>query len=266
MIHKKIDIVVQNNTANLYTYILDNTPEIDKDRIRPIVIICPGGGYRTTSDRESEPVALQFNSMGYHACVLRYSIKPIEYPVALLQLARTISYIRENSKEWNIDRNKIIVCGFSAGGHLAANMGTMWNEPFISETIGVSQEQIKPNGMILSYPVISSGEFAHKESIVNLLGSQYDDIAEKVSLEKCVDMNTVPAFIWHTVSDNIVPVENSLLLAEAMQKNNISFELHIYPKGRHGLSLATEETGNFAIQEECQNWITMAGRWIKNLS
>lgn len=265
MIHKKIEIVVQNYTANLYTYILDNTPEIDKDRIRPIIIICPGGGYHTTSDRESEPVALQFNSMGYHTCVLRYSVKPIEYPVALLQLARTISYIRENSKEWNIDRNKIIVCGFSAGGHLAANMGTMWNEPFISETIGVSKEQIKPNGMILSYPVISSGKFANKDSIVNLLGSQYDDIAEKVSLEKCVDMNTVPAFIWHTVSDKIVPVENSLLLAEAMQKNNISFELHIYPKGKHGLSLATEETGDFAIQKECQNWITMAGSWIKNL-
>ncbi len=265
MLHKKIEMVVQGNIANLYTYILDNTPEIDKDRMRPIIIICPGGGYQSISDRESEPIALHFNSMGYHSCVLRYSVKPTEYPIALLQLASTISYIRERDKEWNIDHNKIIVCGFSAGGHLAANLGTMWNDPFLSEAIGVSKEQIKPNGMILSYPVITSGKFGHKESFANLLGSQYDEMVERLSLEKCVDINTVPAFIWHTVSDEIVPVENSLLLAEAMQKINIPFELHIYPKGRHGLSLATEETGDFAIQEECQNWITMAGTWIKNL-
>jgi dipeptidyl aminopeptidase/acylaminoacyl peptidase len=124
--------------------------------------------------------------------------------------------------------------------------------------------------MILSYPVITSGEFAHRDSFTALLQERHEELLTRVSLEKQVSEHTPPAFLWHTFSDSCVPVENSLLFTSAMNTFKIPFELHIYPEGEHGLSLANEETyckdNNFGIQKECQNWITMAGTWVRNLS
>ncbi len=123
--------------------------------------------------------------------------------------------------------------------------------------------------LILSYPVISSGVHAHQGSFQALLGDQQEELRERLSLEKQVNNQTPPTFLWHTFEDASVPVENSMLFAVALRKHNIPFELHIYPSGGHGLSLANEESmnvqNNFGIQEECQNWIDMAGVWIRNL-
>lgn len=127
----------------------------------------------------------------------------------------------------------------------------------------------KPNGMLLSYPVITSKKFAHRNSFINLLGKRYDELIDKVSLEDQVSENTPPAFIWHTYNDQDVPVENSLLLVASMKKYNIPLELHIYPHGTHGLGLASYETAEKDceehIQYECQNWIDMFGVWLCNL-
>ena len=151
MICKKIDISVESyqETAALYTYFLDNSPEMIPDRKRPLVLICPGGGYEMTSDREAEPVAIQYIAKGYQAAILRYSVKPAKYPLALLQLAKAVAHLREYADEYHIDTEKIVVQGFSAGGHLACSLGVFWKKPFLSETLGVSAEQIRPNGMIL---------------------------------------------------------------------------------------------------------------------
>lgn len=269
MLHEKIVIQTDQSEAMLYTYILENSPEIDPDRKRPIVIICPGGGYVHTSDREAEPVAIRLNAMGFHVCILRYSVQPAVFPTALLELAKTVDLVRMNADQWNIDQDKVIVLGFSAGGHLAASLGVFWHESFLSEQLGLENERIKPNGLILSYPVISSGPHAHQGSFKALLGDRHDEDLEKVSLEKQVNEKTPPAFIWHTFTDVAVPVENALLFATALRKYHIPFELHIFPEGDHGLSLANEETinkeRNFGIQEACQNWIDMAGVWIKQL-
>ena len=172
MICKKIDISVDSyqETAALYTYFLDNSPEMIPDRKRPLVLICPGGGYEMTSDREAEPVAIQYIAKGYQAAILRYSVKPAKYPLALLQLAKAVAHLREYADEYHIDTEKIVVQGFSAGGHLACSLGVFWKKPFLSETLGVSAEQIRPNGMILCYPVITSGEYAHRGSFEALLG------------------------------------------------------------------------------------------------
>ena len=120
MIYKKIEIAVDGykETADLYTYFLDNSIEMHINRKRPVVVICPGGGYAMTSDREAEPIAMQYLVRGYHAVILRYSVEPARYPLALLQLAKSVAFLRKNAAEFHIDTNKIVLQGFSAGGHL----------------------------------------------------------------------------------------------------------------------------------------------------
>ena len=135
-----------------------------------------------TSNREAEPIALQFNSMGYQAAVLRYSCAPAVYPTALCEVAQSVKLIREHAEDWNVDAEKIIVMGFSAGGHLAASYGVFWNESWLTEKMQCDKQLLKPNGLVLCYPVISSKEeIAHQDSIKNLLGESYPEMKEQVS-------------------------------------------------------------------------------------
>lgn len=269
MIHKTIDITVGDSQfhGQLVTYFHDRTPEMRKN-IRPVILICPGGAYSSTSDREAEPLALQFLSMGYHAAVLRYSTVPARFPEALLQLAQAVATLRANAAEWGIDPERIAVQGSSAGGHLAASLGVFWNCPFLSDRLGMPSEQIKPNGLMLCYPVITSGEKGHQGSFINLLGSDYADLEKRsaVSLETQVTKQTPPTFLWHTATDEAVPVENSILFFQALRSAGVSAEMHIYPVGSHGLVLATEETagpnGEW-VQEACKSWIRLAQDWMK---
>jgi acetyl esterase/lipase len=271
MLHEKIEIKYEQDTATLYTYILDNSPDIDANRKRPMIVICPGGGYQYTSEREAEPVAIRLNGMGFHTCVLKYSVKPAVFPTALCQLAKAVGKVRDHADEWNVDTNKIIVLGFSAGGHLAASLGVFWDKEFLAEALEYSKEQITPNGLVLCYPVITSGQNAHRGSFEALLGDKCldDESLDLVSLEKQVTTNTPPTFLWHTFEDIAVPVENSFMFAEALLNNKVPLEMHIYPKGVHGLSLGTDETkrvdNELHLQPEVTNWIDMAGRWIKGL-
>ncbi len=269
MIYKQIEITEGQNVASLTTYILDNNAEINEGRTRPMVIICPGGGYRHVSEREAEPIAVQLNAMGIHAGILRYTVYPAKFPTAVTQLAKAVALVREHAGEWNIAGDKIIVAGFSAGGHLAASLGTLWQEKFLEDIMQMPGERYRPNGLLLSYPVITSGEYAHRDSFAALLQERYDELLDRMSLEKQVTENTPPTFIWHTFEDGAVPVENALLFSQALNARKIPFELHIYPRGWHGLALANEETRHKLDKEplpaECQNWITMAGTWVKNL-
>lgn len=269
MIHEVIDIYTSDSQAKLSTYMLDNFPRIDSNRKRPAVIICPGGGYEFTSDRDGEPVAIRLNAMGFHACVLRYSVRPATFPSALMELASAVKLVREHAEEWHVDEDKIIILGFSAGGHLAASLGVFWDKAWLADAMGVANEKLKPNGLLLSYPVITSGVHAHRGSFEALLGENPETSLEDVSLEKHVTAGTPPTFLWHTYEDLVVPVENAFLFASALREYNIPLEMHIYPRGRHGLSLANEETYStpeaFGIQKECQNWIELAGVWLKNL-
>jgi acetyl esterase/lipase len=269
MRYQEIKLQADGQEATLTTYLLNNTPEIDEDRTRPLVILCPGGAYRFVSEREAEPIAIQLNARGIHVAILRYSIYPAKFPTALTQLAKSVAYAREHAKEWNVTSDRIIVMGFSAGGHLAASLGTLWQEPFLEEIMGTSKENYKPNGLLLSYPVITSGEYAHRDSFVALLQDRYDELVDQMSLEKRVTEFTPPTFLWHTFEDTAVPIENALYFTQALNEVKVPFELHIYPKGWHGLSLASEETRSRydkgALPTECQTWITLAGTWINNL-
>lgn len=272
MIHKKIEIKARGMEAvgNLYTYFLDSSIEMRPNEKRPVILMCPGGGYEMTSDREAEPMAMQFLAMGYHVAILRYSVCPARYPAALLQVAESVLYLKEHADEYHIDPEKIVVQGCSAGGHLAANYGIAWNSPFLTKLMGMENdpERLCVAGLLLCYPVITSGEKAHEESFRNLLGEQYEEKKEELSLENQVTPDTPPTFLWHTATDETVPVENSLYFFQACLQQGVSAELHIYPVGGHGLSLANEETcraNGIGVQKECQSWIGLAQNWLEEI-
>lgn len=272
MIHKKIEIKARGMEAvgNLYTYFLDSSIEMRPNEKRPVILMCPGGGYEMTSDREAEPMAMQFLAMGYHVAILRYSVCPVRYPAALLQVAESVLYLKEHADEYHIDPEKIVVQGCSAGGHLAANYGIAWNSPFLTKLMGMENdpERLRVAGLLLCYPVITSGEKAHEESFRNLLGEQYEEKKEELSLENQVTPDTPPTFLWHTATDETVPVENSLYFYQACLQQGVSAELHIYPVGGHGLSLANEETcraNGIGVQKECQSWIGLAQTWLEEI-
>lgn len=269
MIYKEYPIHVEGSTGKtkLVTYLISHSEEIDIQN-RPLIIVCPGGGYSFLSEREGEILALQWTACGYHAAVLYYSVETAKYPTALLELAAAVKMIKENAGEWHVAPDKIIVEGSSAGGHLAASYGMFWSRPFLMEKTGASLEMLRPAGMILNYPVITSGEYAHEDSFRYLLGERYEELKDELSLECQVSADTPPAFIWHTNEDGLVPAENSLLLALAMRKHDIPVELHLYTAGGHGLSLADERTigaGGYGVEKECQSWMMLASEWIKEV-
>lgn len=246
------------------TYVLDT---VDNDKLRPAVIVFPGGGYSGCSYREGERVALAYNSAGFHSFVVDYRCSPHRHPAPLYDAAAAIKYIREHAKEWKIDPDMIVVVGFSAGGHLAASISTLWNnERFFSEE-EIASEIYKPNASILCYPVITSGEKAHRGSFDNLLGKDApQELVDFLSLENRVSENTPPTFLWHTFDDKGVPCENSLYYAEALAKYKIQCELHIYPIGAHGQSRATNETiwcvSNF---RRTYGWLEQSCEWLVDL-
>jgi len=264
-------IVLEGYNATLDTYFLDESPEMTNSHLRPLVLVCPGGGYSFCSDREAEPIALAFASRGFHAAVLRYPVEPARFPDALCSLGAAMLWLRAHAAENRIDVEKITVTGYSAGGHLAASLGVFWNKPFLSEKLGCAPEQLRPANLVLSYPVITGGEFAHRNSFNRLVGEDASqETLEFVSLEKQVTGDVPPTFLWHTYTDELVPVENSLLFATALRKASVPFELHIYSLGEHGLSLANEvteqpvaPTHGTRVCLPCAGWIDLAAAWLR---
>ena len=233
-----------------------------------MVVICPGGGYAMTSDREGEAIALKCMTMGAHAAVLRYSVAPARFPTALLQLANAVSLIRRHAAEWYVDPQRIVVQGSSAGGHLAACLGVFWKADFLTQALGTPPELRRPNGLMLSYPVITMGQFGHRGSAENLLAEREEELRDFLSLEKQVNDDVPPVFLWHTFTDESVPVENSLLFVQALRAHRISTEFHLYPVGRHGIGTAgplTAGRDNRGLQMECASWMDLAETWLHGL-
>lgn len=251
----------------LTTYIIDNP--LEREQLRSAVLILPGGGYRKISPREGEPIALQFNAAGLNAFVLNYSVAPLSsYKQPLNDAAQAMRVIRENAENWGVDSNKIAVCGFSAGGHLAASLCAYGREYETNST------SVIPNAAILSYPVITSGEFTHKGtpdrggSLECLLGNDMcDELMDKFSIEKHITSDFPPTFLWHTVEDMSVPIENSLMLMSALKKSGVSFEAHIYPHGGHGLSLARYDVSekSAGVIPHVSSWIKLCLDWLDGL-
>ncbi len=231
-----------------------------KEGAKSAVIVCPGGGYHSKAEHEGDPIAEFFNDCGISAFVLDYRVAPYKYPCPLIDAKRAVRFVRYNAEKFGIDKDKIGICGFSAGGHLAAmtltspeNEASEYNVN--DETDSVSS---KVNLGILCYPVITSGEYAHKGSFNALCGDDNEELKEKLSLEKRVDDTTAPAFIWHTANDNAVPSMNSLLFASELAKRKITYELHIFRDGRHGLGLAPQRS-------DVAEWTKLCRTFLENI-
>ncbi len=252
----------KNATVDLYLPF--NMTEMKRaDKKRPCVIVCPGGAYAFCSQREAEPIALNFLNEGFNVFLLNYSVAPHTFPSQLCEVAAVMELIYKNKDEWNCDTDKIAIIGFSAGGHLAAHYSTMFDCKEVREFFPESKSV---NATILGYPVITADlESTHKGSIMNLTGNK--ELTEELayfSNEKNVKPTTPPTFIWHTAEDAAVPVKNSLLYAEALSKNKVPFELHIYPFGRHGLSTCDEHTLDEVNEKIAHiNWLGDMKKWLK---
>lgn len=260
---------LQGGKARLTGYLQARTdePPFVVSAPRPALLILPGGAYWGCSPREGEPIAMSFADLGIQCFVLEYSTAPdYRWPQALLEVCAALELIRQNSERWHIDPGKLLICGFSAGGHLAASFCTLRRHPDIARHIAAPDIA----GAMLCYPVITARpELRHTGSIQALTGQEIPspESIEKFSLERHVQKGlTPPTFLWHTAADDLVPVENSLLYAAALSKEKIPFALHIFPQGCHGLATADHRTvEKSGLNAQAAQWTHIAKVWLKEL-
>lgn len=284
------------------TMMLSENPLHQKEG-RPAVVICPGGSYMYVSDREAEPVAYEFLAKGYHVFILRYStigsamrrenkktdrdelyqiastvedetVLGSEFPGPLVELAKTMTFIRENCHEFNVNPDQIGVAGFSAGAHLAASLGVHWNSEWLEAEVGDEPRWYRPNFQVLGYPILDymlNKEIADERGIGDpkymstasrmVFGSAPDEAhIQMADVKQHVSSDTPPTFIWHTVEDQLVFIQNSLDFAKSLEAHRVPWELHTFQKGQHGLSLATEVTG---IEDaRAAEWLDLMFSWL----
>lgn len=243
--------------ATLEGYILDCELKFGQETNRPAIVVCPGGGYVYCSPREAEPVALRYAAAGFHAFILRYSTgKKCTGMAPMKQVDWVIGHLRQNAEKWHIDPNKILTCGFSAGGHLA-----FW--------AGVQAEN-KPNGMILGYPAVSAPNIPGADFMLKLLMGKNDVTdkdAEPFDLLRFVDKNAPPVFLVSTAED-LLTNYGALLVANKYAQLGLGYELHIFQHGPHGYSLAdvTSADGSSQVLNDAYaTWHELSVAWMKKV-
>lgn len=269
-------------------YVPHVSKEIDPSVKRPSIIVCPGGGYRFCSEREAEPIALRFLSEGFNVFVLWYRVHESDapgkdhdasswysessdhvFPMMQHDAGAAIAYVRTHAQELHSDPDRIAILGFSAGGHLAASVAGLWNHAEIWQEIGLTPADVRPNAAVLCYPVIAADRDTHFASLKNLSGSDDPDIHQSLSVLNWVSSDYPPTFLWHTFSDPTVPVRNSLRMALALSEAGVKTEMHIFPEGTHGLSLANDLIAppkrSELVVPACQIWPQLAARFLKEL-
>ncbi len=209
---------------------------------RPAVIVLPGGGYGMCSDREADPVALEFARMGYQAFILRYTVRATEkeliWPHPVNDYDEAFDLIRAHSDEWHVDMDRIAVCGFSAGGHLAACAATVAKN--------------RPRAAILGYPAILEDICAFCAPGLNLPAQE-------------IDTKTPPCFIMAARDDTVVNVKNATAFADALNDHGINFELHIYSYGGHGFGNGKQWVNQNSLSRGARRWMEDATRFLEEV-
>lgn len=291
MIIEQAALWESGSNAYFVKYLLDNTAEIDLQKRHPAMIICPGGGYFYTSDREAEPVALEYLREGFQIFVLRYTTQDIgecRFPQSLYDLAKMILTVRQNADLWLIDPDKIAICGFSAGGNLCAELAVYWKSELLASKFRVESYLLKPNAVVLAYALLDYayqiGEMSHqadastilpkhnmsmidfmKKSAEILLGEYIPERLPEISPCFHVNTHTPPTFLWHTTEDRLVYPGNSLRFASMLQEKGVPYELHIFEKGEHGLALANKITAQSdkEIDSDAAQWVDLSVRFLR---
>lgn len=232
----------------------------------PCVIVCPGGGYSFVSEREGEPIAIEYYNRNYNTFVLRYDVAPARYPLALTQLACSVDYVRKNAEKFHINPDKIYVCGFSAGGHLVGCLANFYHD-LPKDYISHEKLDAKPNAVIMAYPVIYPD--SHVSSYKNLLGENFESmkILDKLTLDKTVSDKNPPCFIWSTFEDAIVNPSATLRYAAALYTHSVKAECHIFAQGWHGSATCDARTsdGDFSKLTPAAVWFDLSATFLKNL-
>jgi acetyl esterase/lipase len=224
------------------------------------IVVCPGGGYQRCAPHEGEPVARWLCSLGVAGIVLEYRVAPYRHPAPLNDARRAMRLVRAHASTWQIDPHRVGILGFSAGGHLAVSAATMFQDGQKDSTDPVQRYLTRPDAFIACYPVITFGPLGHRGTMEALLGDNPDPaLQHELSLENRVTPQTPPGFIWHTIEDPSVPVENSLLLAGSLSRCNVPFEMHLFQTGlrHHGIGLATDVPK--------ANWTDPCARWLAKI-
>lgn len=256
-------------TATLSAYLTDDR-DLAGDVAKPALIICPGGGYRHLTTRTSEVVALYFLSHGIQPFILQYSCKPVHYPAQLLEAAEAVKTVRDHASEWHVQPAQIIIGGFSAGGHLAANLATAWCEPLLAQYYA-NPKQIRPDAVMMGYAVVSAADPTSHRCFNSLLGDgdQNQALLAETSVDLHVRSNTPPTFIWATTTDKRISVNNSLQYATALQHAKVPFALYLFPMGSHGLGMAIPEMARLADEPQpaadVQQWPALFLDWVQEV-
>lgn len=238
----------------LETYLLDKSQPL-----RGAVVVCPGGGYCNRAPHEGAPIARKFNELGFHAFVVQYRVAPYRFPAPQRDLFRAVKLIRSRAAEWGVNPSQIAVLGFSAGGHLTASSGTLFDEIDANAGDAADAFSQRPDAILPCYAVISltsTPGWGHGGSGDNLLGEKAAELAPRYSLEARVTPETPPTFLWHTATDGSVPVRNSVEFATACWKNGVKAELHVFPEGPHGIGLAPNHP-------DAKHWPELAATFLK---
>ena len=255
----------KNRSGGYLVSYIHRDRQIFENRVYPAMLIIPGGGYEYIVERESEPVAMAYLCAGFNTFLLEYSTHE-RYETPLCEAYMAMVFLRENAAELGIDDAHIAVVGLSAGGHLAAMLSNMCFEPKPTELLRHKGVSSRPDAIVLCYPVITMGEFAHKSSCAIITGGD-ESLRDKLSMEKAVNRNSPPCFIWACADDPKVPLENTLSYADAYRKIGVPFALHVFHCGGHGLSLASDVTVDYDEKnEDCRavsKWFDLSCDWLR---
>ena len=259
MIHETIPVpalcpALADSPGRLTAYCRGRTGMLADDGQRWAVLILPGGSYERIAPAESEPVALAFLSAGIQAFVLEYSVLPRRWPQPFLEGAAALAWLRTHAAEYGVRPDRVAVCGFSAGGHLAGWLAARWDHPLLGQRLGLTPEQVRPSAAVLGYPVV------HAARYLDPLGG-----AEELRLDRQVTRQHPPAFLWATVGDATVPVENTLDYAAALRRQGIPFELHLFSDGPHAMGLADRESARDQAHYNAHAaaWHPLCVDWLK---
>jgi len=240
-------------------------PYITKDA-KTCIIVCPGGGYISkAAEHEGRQIANWLNSIGVSAFVLDYRVAPYKHPVPVTDAKRAIRYARYLADEYGYAKDQIGIMGFSAGGHLAGSAGTFKGDFGYEPQDEIDTQSSKPDFMVLCYPVISCCEYAHRGSFENLSDDRSPKSEVELSIDKNVDCATPPTFLFHTAADQAVPVENSLLMASALSRYDVPFDLHIFNHGVHGIGLANGDSPTPLVPHS-DMWPKNLKNWLESMN